>query len=490
MKRQIFFILILISILINSSYACIDLFDAKKQTPDYIKYIDKPFEPLESLENLDFIQELPEISGLELGKKLSTNDRLSRHKNAHAVKTINSENLPSSIPSDPSKLVVLIPKPEFVKQMQIMIVSFERLKYLGIDPKYIPKFYAKTYIDGQIAIVMKKYEIGSKEVRELLITNNFRELFQTPINNKTLDDLLEIQGFLLLNRVKVFDLQFLIDKDGSIVISDPGQCFKPKYIGLRDYVRIGSLTRATEITMKIRKMAQGLYDDITLAMQSGEYDTEIQEQLALTPKSSEDVPECRIIKYSNIYESTSLQYRKDILKAVIGLYNKNTNPNRYALVIHSMTGNFAYDQTLKDLAFLQSIGFNVAINFAKSTHQFDDVLVSILGSEISPSNLNIFIIQSFIKMDFFIRVEEKDEELLIKSPLNLRTQNDLFEIVQLMFLNKIRLYNPLFLIKNNGSIVIQDVDKVETGEIRPEDLIDIVLLLEASEFVYGVDLTR
>ncbi len=79
----------------------------------------------------------------------------------------------------------------------------------------------KTTHNGQPAIVMREYAQGSKKVVKLE-KGKIRTVGQSDIlNKKSIEDLTKIRSIMESKPVKIDDLQFLIGKDGSMVIADP-----------------------------------------------------------------------------------------------------------------------------------------------------------------------------------------------------------------------------------------------------------------------------
>lgn len=71
-------------------------------------------------------------------------------------------------------------------------------------------------------MVMRKYAQGSKDVVKLGRNGKMQIIGQSKLlNEKSISDLKQIQSILTSKKIKVDDLQFLIGKDGSVVIADP-----------------------------------------------------------------------------------------------------------------------------------------------------------------------------------------------------------------------------------------------------------------------------
>ena len=75
------------------------------------------------------------------------------------------------------------------------------------------------------AIVYDKYAQGSKDVAALVKVGRNRGVKRVGqskyLNQKSIEDLQKIKRILIEKKLKIDDLQFLIGKDGNIVISDP-----------------------------------------------------------------------------------------------------------------------------------------------------------------------------------------------------------------------------------------------------------------------------
>jgi hypothetical protein len=81
-----------------------------------------------------------------------------------------------------------------------------------------------TY-QGQEAIIMKKYAQGSKDVVKRVGDKIKIVGSSSFLNKKSVVELSAIKNTLISKKVKIDDLQFLIDRDGGIVIADPLNVF-------------------------------------------------------------------------------------------------------------------------------------------------------------------------------------------------------------------------------------------------------------------------
>jgi len=98
------------------------------------------------------------------------------------------------------------------------IELLDRLKEQGLPTADV---LGTTTVDGRPAIVLRRFAEGSKTVVKLdkgkikIVGNS------TLLNQKSVEDLQRIRAMLVEKNLKVDDLQFLIAKDGSVVIADP-----------------------------------------------------------------------------------------------------------------------------------------------------------------------------------------------------------------------------------------------------------------------------
>jgi hypothetical protein len=85
----------------------------------------------------------------------------------------------------------------------------------------IPKIIGVTKIGSQAAYVMERFAQGSKEIVRTIngrikIVGNSKFL-----NAKSVEDLKQIRKIMIDKKMRIEDLQFLIGRDGRVVISDP-----------------------------------------------------------------------------------------------------------------------------------------------------------------------------------------------------------------------------------------------------------------------------
>ena len=99
------------------------------------------------------------------------------------------------------------------------------LKKLADNNLPVVKVIEKGKYQGQAALIMEKYAQGSKDVvkrtgKKMEIVGESRYL-----NQRSILDLNKIKRILSNNKISIDDLQFLIGKDGSVVIADPLKVF-------------------------------------------------------------------------------------------------------------------------------------------------------------------------------------------------------------------------------------------------------------------------
>jgi filamentous hemagglutinin len=92
-----------------------------------------------------------------------------------------------------------------------------------LDDVGLPTVNAKGPVDveGRPALVFDKFAQGSKDVVKLA-RGKVRIVGESPLlNQRSVEDLTAIRKTLVEKQIKVNDLQFLIGKDGRVVLSDP-----------------------------------------------------------------------------------------------------------------------------------------------------------------------------------------------------------------------------------------------------------------------------
>jgi hypothetical protein len=78
-----------------------------------------------------------------------------------------------------------------------------------------------TSYEGRPVLIEKRYAQGSKEIVKLVDGRVCQIGRSELLNKKSIEDLSRIRRALRSGPIKIDDLQFLIDADGSMVISDP-----------------------------------------------------------------------------------------------------------------------------------------------------------------------------------------------------------------------------------------------------------------------------
>lgn len=78
-------------------------------------------------------------------------------------------------------------------------------------------------IDGRPGMVMPRYEVGSKSIARQAKGKKFIEIVGASkyLNARSIQDLEKIRSLLIRHKISIADLQFLIGRDGQVVINDP-----------------------------------------------------------------------------------------------------------------------------------------------------------------------------------------------------------------------------------------------------------------------------
>lgn len=99
--------------------------------------------------------------------------------------------------------------------------EMKMIKQLSDNDLPVVQIIEKGNFEGQTALIMKKYAQGSKDVVKR-VSDKMQIVGSSPLlNKKSIEDLNKIRRTLVNKKIKIDDLQFLIGKDGSIVIADP-----------------------------------------------------------------------------------------------------------------------------------------------------------------------------------------------------------------------------------------------------------------------------
>jgi hypothetical protein len=147
--------------------------------------------------------ELPEFKDIKLGKKLGSGG----NKTAFEV------------PGREDIAIAVLEKGKPADAINKEIGLLNELKEQGLPTVEV---LGTTTHNGQPAMVMKKYAQGSKDVVELGENGKMQIVGQSKLlNEKSIADLRKIRSLMEEKKIKVDDLQFLIQKDGTIVIADP-----------------------------------------------------------------------------------------------------------------------------------------------------------------------------------------------------------------------------------------------------------------------------
>ena len=76
---------------------------------------------------------------------------------------------------------------------------------------------------GRPGMLMDRYEVGTKSIVRT-IDKKVVQVGESPyLNERSASDLREIRRLMVENKVRIHDLQFLIGKDGRVVVSDPAK---------------------------------------------------------------------------------------------------------------------------------------------------------------------------------------------------------------------------------------------------------------------------
>lgn len=117
-------------------------------------------------------------------------------------------------------LAVGVLKPEANPQVIAdEIVSINALKEKGLP---VVEVIGTTKIDDVPVIVYKRYAAGSKDIIKYAAGGRPVVTKSPYLNQRSIDDLNAIKKQLVEGKIKISDLGFLIDKNGRVVIADPG----------------------------------------------------------------------------------------------------------------------------------------------------------------------------------------------------------------------------------------------------------------------------
>ena len=152
------------------------------------------------------VPQLPEFKDVQLGKALGTGG----NKDVYTV------------PGREDVVIAVLKKGKPVSDIDKEIGLLNALKEQGLPTVEV---LGTTTHDGQPAMVMKRYAQGSKDIAKL-VDKKIKIVGESKLlNEKSISDLKQIRFLLQSKKNKIDDLQFLIQKDGSIVINDPLNVF-------------------------------------------------------------------------------------------------------------------------------------------------------------------------------------------------------------------------------------------------------------------------
>lgn len=91
-----------------------------------------------------------------------------------------------------------------------------------LDELGLPTVNARSVtVDGKGGLMFDKFAEGSKDIVRLE-KGKVRIVGDSPLlNQQSIDDLTVIRNTMVNKKIKINDLQFLIGKDGHVVIADP-----------------------------------------------------------------------------------------------------------------------------------------------------------------------------------------------------------------------------------------------------------------------------
>src|SRR5690606_11144026 len=125
------------------------------------------------------------------------------------------------IKTDPD-LVVAIQHKELGKTFESIdmeLKALQEIKDLGLP---VVEIKGKTTVGDQPDLVMQKYVGHSRDfISNGIIPKIKKGAECTHLNEKSIQDLKVIREKMVNEKIHIEDLQFLVSKDGSIVITDP-----------------------------------------------------------------------------------------------------------------------------------------------------------------------------------------------------------------------------------------------------------------------------
>lgn len=135
------------------------------------------------------------------------------------------------------KMVVGVAKPG--KNPKWIENEFNALRDIEKAGLPVVKAHGLTKVNGRQAIVLSKVDgIGSKDFAR---GADGKIKPHSSLNSKTVADLRKIKQTMQLNKIRIDDLQFLIKKDGSVLIADPAGIHKKKVPSKKNIQTINEL---------------------------------------------------------------------------------------------------------------------------------------------------------------------------------------------------------------------------------------------------------
>lgn len=206
---------------------------------------------------------------ITLGATVPDDGMLSEFKDAKLGKRLGNESSEKDVYElvDHPDLVIGISKIDGgydaqLKRLKEEMDDLSKLKNHGLP---VVEINGLTTHNGTPAIVMKKYAQGSKDIvtysKEIGAYNKPLRIGDSPLLNEyTIKDLTQILNTMGNKQLKIDDLQFLINRDGRVFISDPLNISSGK-IGknMRDGVNLLIEAAGENIILeKIFKMNKGV----------------------------------------------------------------------------------------------------------------------------------------------------------------------------------------------------------------------------------------
>jgi hypothetical protein len=135
--------------------------------------------------------------------------------------------------------------------------EIELLKTLEAQGLATVKVLGTTVHNGRPAMVMQRYAQGSKEI-VIIRHGQVRSVGQSSLlNQKSIDDLEKIRSIMQSKSVQIDDLQFLIGRDGSIVIADPLKVIVGKSPSTNNLATIDELVKMAKSNVARSKGGSG-----------------------------------------------------------------------------------------------------------------------------------------------------------------------------------------------------------------------------------------